>query len=684
MSRVTSYENLKASSLGIVVAQMSPSSQWVAWVGPARKGDAKAIDKLAQCFSPFVHAVLLSRLSHLSATALVRSVLDQTLRKGSLPNETSFASWLLAAARERAFEAAKLPAALVDLPGADPMVNNAHLVLARIRPFPEATRERLVMRLVEGLSGPEIAQWVGGKEADVRSELERAAAMLVQGLTGQAVSFVGDNYLWSLAGTPHSALAPLENQLTSLRYDSHPDSEMTPSHLPALVAPRRGPEGRQQTGAANKAFEAEALFGEEDEDVQTLANPMPPAEPLIKAPAVAVDPANPFGTSVKTIHVSDLPAAADFADLKQIIPDPAEPWGAMVEEASRSTQLQSIAEVSIRTRLAPPDPDETRVGSPAPRAPIQSPPAGVDDSLTAINASPPGAWRASHLVGNPGTAKTVMGMPAIIVARGSVTRSWRPFGIAGVLALLAVAVGMLLLDGTNRRIRSGWNLVPVVVAATDLTEGTLITLEMISQRSVPENFVTASVIRPDSTTYVVNQKILVDVQAGDPLLWSQFEVARTNERLSKKVMRRARAYDLMTTKSIAVGGWVQPNDRIDIIASIQASGTKGERVALTLLQDVPVLTTGKITSSMPSLAKKDGDKDYIDVSVLLLPEEAELVALATDIGELQFTLRTDDDHETLVDHRGTSSRTLLQGERVRLLQMKRMRTVQLIRNSRPP
>ena len=71
--------------------------------------------------------------------------------------------------------------------------------------------------------------------------------------------------------------------------------------------------------------------------------------------------------------------------------------------------------------------------------------------------------------------------------------------------------------------KRGWNLVPVVVAAQDIPEGSVVTFDVISQRSVPEQFVTSSVVKPDSASYVVNHRVLVPLQAGDMLLWSQFE-----------------------------------------------------------------------------------------------------------------------------------------------------------------
>ena len=58
--------------------------------------------------------------------------------------------------------------------------------------------------------------------------------------------------------------------------------------------------------------------------------------------------------------------------------------------------------------------------------------------------------------------------------------------------------------------------VPIVVAARDLEEGTVVTMEMLQQRTMPARFVTSSVVKPDAASYIVNQRILVPVQASRP------------------------------------------------------------------------------------------------------------------------------------------------------------------------
>src|SRR6185436_17436934 len=155
-----------------------------------------------------------------------------------------------------------------------------------------------------------------------------------------------------------------------------------------------------------------------------------------------------------------------------------------------------------------------------------------------------------------------------------------PLVVALALGLFAGIIAYSAIKKKEADVRRGWNLVPVVVAAVDLSEGTTITFDMISQRSVPEQFITSSVVKPDSASYVVNQKVLVPVQAGDPLLWSQFETTKAAERLSTKVIKRGRAITIDATKSAAVAGWVRPNDHVDIIGTFKDPQTN-ESVGVT-------------------------------------------------------------------------------------------------------
>lgn len=255
-----------------------------------------------------------------------------------------------------------------------------------------------------------------------------------------------------------------------------------------------------------------------------------------------------------------------------------------------------------------------------------------------------------------------------------------PLIVALVLGLLAGVIAYSAIKKKEADVRRGWNLVPVVVASQDIPEGTVISFEMISQRSVPEQFVTSSVVKPDSANYVVNQKVLVPLQAGDPLLWSQFETTKAAERLSTKVQKKGRAITIDAKSTTAVGGWIRPNDHVDVIGVFRDPQTD-ENVAVTLLQNVIVLATGKITGTTNVNLIPENQREYNNISLLVIPEEAEILVLASELGELTLSLRNEDDVDIIEERGRATISTLLSGERTRVLEQKRREIIQIIKGA---
>lgn len=255
-----------------------------------------------------------------------------------------------------------------------------------------------------------------------------------------------------------------------------------------------------------------------------------------------------------------------------------------------------------------------------------------------------------------------------------------PLVVALVLGLLAGVVAYSAIKKKESDVRKGWNLVPVVVASQDIPEGTVVTFDMISQRPVPEQFVTSSVVKPDSASYIVNQKVLVPLQAGDPLLWSQFETTKQAERLSTKVQKKTRAVTVEADSTSSVGGWVRPNDHVDVVGTFRDPQTN-ESVAVTLLQNVIVLATGKITGTTNVNLIPENQRDYTTVTLLVIPEEAEILVLAGELGKLTLSLRNEDDVDVLEDRGRATINTLLSGERTRVLEAKRREIITIIKGN---
>jgi RNA polymerase sigma-70 factor (ECF subfamily) len=105
-----------------------------------------------------------------------------------LEDPASFGPWLLSIARNRARDALKSRRTAVELPDELPVKlgtetkdeedGEAERALEAVRELPVAYRETLILRLVEGLSGPEIAERTGLTHGSVRVNLCRGMKLL--------------------------------------------------------------------------------------------------------------------------------------------------------------------------------------------------------------------------------------------------------------------------------------------------------------------------------------------------------------------------------------------------------------------------------------------------------------------------------------------------------------------------
>jgi Flp pilus assembly protein CpaB len=87
---------------------------------------------------------------------------------------------------------------------------------------------------------------------------------------------------------------------------------------------------------------------------------------------------------------------------------------------------------------------------------------------------------------------------------------------------------LLLLSGAAPRAETP-KQVAIVVAAVDIPAGTVVTFDMISQRSVDASLAVSAIVKPDSASYIVNQKVLAPMLAGDMMRWSLFETTKGGE-----------------------------------------------------------------------------------------------------------------------------------------------------------
>jgi RNA polymerase sigma-70 factor (ECF subfamily) len=148
-------------------------------------GDREAFGMLYRRFARAVHGTLLARLPPDDAEDGVQEVFLHAMKRlGELREPAAFGGWICAIARRRAIDHYRRLVHHEELPDETASTSNPSLraevaeALSAIRALPEAYRETLVLRLVEGLSGQEIAAVTGLTADSVRVNLHRGFRLL--------------------------------------------------------------------------------------------------------------------------------------------------------------------------------------------------------------------------------------------------------------------------------------------------------------------------------------------------------------------------------------------------------------------------------------------------------------------------------------------------------------------------
>ena len=150
-------------------------------------GDRDSFGRLYELYAPMVHGILLARIPRSEVDDLVQDIFLHAFRKlHTLRDWAAFGPWIAMIARNRAMDFYRRTKETVevteDLRSTDMQTSRANEILELIRALPEAYRETLILRLVEGMTGPEIAARTGLTPASVRVNLHRGMKQLRQKL----------------------------------------------------------------------------------------------------------------------------------------------------------------------------------------------------------------------------------------------------------------------------------------------------------------------------------------------------------------------------------------------------------------------------------------------------------------------------------------------------------------------
>ena len=173
----------------------------------------------------------------------------------------------------------------------------------------------------------------------------------------------------------------------------------------------------------------------------------------------------------------------------------------------------------------------------------------------------------------------------------------------------------------------------MVVASRDLPSGTILTREDVEiiqwpSRNTPEGFAS----QPGE---VIGRGVIGKVHRNEPLLMAKLASKEAGGGLPITIPPGFRAVSVEVDEVVGVAGFVLPGTLVDVLATVMPGTNRSETTTRMILQKIPVLTADQSYQSDPA-----GDPVLVTVVTLLVkPDEAEALTLASTEGRIQLALR---------------------------------------------
>jgi len=191
----------------------------------------------------------------------------------------------------------------------------------------------------------------------------------------------------------------------------------------------------------------------------------------------------------------------------------------------------------------------------------------------------------------------------------------------------------------------------VAVASKPLPVGTMLTTSDVKLVAWPA----ASPVAGGYSTVeeVVNRGLISSVVENEPLTASKVATPEAGAGLPPTIAAGMRAISVKVNEVIGVAGFVVPGTRVDLVVTLASREDSMSRV---VVSNVQVLTAG--TKYDQDQARDGKPVPSTVVTLLVTPEDAERIALASSEGSIMLTLRNPLD-TTPTETKGTRMASLM-------------------------
>src|SRR5436305_13496187 len=175
---------------------------------------------------------------------------------------------------------------------------------------------------------------------------------------------------------------------------------------------------------------------------------------------------------------------------------------------------------------------------------------------------------------------------------------------------------------------------PVVVAAADLDVGAELGRDDLRIIEWPANAVPANAFTDPKD--VIGRGLVLPVIQNEPILPTKLSSIGAGAGLPPAIPPGLRAVAVRVNEVIGVAGYVLPGTRVDVVATVSPSGQNNDMTSKVVLTNVQVLAAG---TKIERDTERNKPQPVSVVTLLVDPDEAERLTLASTEGKIQLALR---------------------------------------------
>jgi pilus assembly protein CpaB len=191
------------------------------------------------------------------------------------------------------------------------------------------------------------------------------------------------------------------------------------------------------------------------------------------------------------------------------------------------------------------------------------------------------------------------------------------------------------------------NVLPVVVAAVDVPRGSNITSELVKIKEFPKEMVPTGAI--SKVEDALDRGVFIPLIKDDPVLEPKLAPRGSGRGMAALIPTGMRAYSVKVPDvAQGVAGFILPGNRVDVLLSVSdmagVTSDTGGGSTTTLLQNVEILA---VDQKMDAPADNKVDtKELRSVTLLVTPQQANLLDLGQNKGMLHLSLRNREDQQS--------------------------------------